>query len=91
MEKKQVCTHQVHKVQREYVDTAGHSGQSADDGGENAETTCTEQKVLQRNMHSENVNHIEHFISWNMSYLKGRFTTFQVCLKPVPKTQHTSA
>lgn len=38
------------------MDTAGHSGQSTDDGGENAETTCTEQKVLQRNTHSENHN-----------------------------------
>ena len=47
-----VCTHQVHKVQREYVDTAGHSGQSTDDGGENAETTRAEQKVLKRNAHS---------------------------------------
>ena len=38
------------------MDTAGHSGQSADDGGENAETTCTEQQVLPRNMHSETLN-----------------------------------
>lgn len=51
-----VSTHQVYKVQGEYVDTASHSGQSADDGGENAETTCAEQKVLQRNMQSENVH-----------------------------------
>ncbi len=49
-----VSTYQVHEVQREYVDAAGHSGQSADDGGENAETTCAEQKVLQRKTHSEN-------------------------------------
>lgn len=48
-----MCAHQVHKVQGEYVNTAGHSGQSADDGGENAETTSTEQKVLQRNIQSE--------------------------------------
>lgn len=46
-----VCAHQVHKVQGEYVDTAGHSGQSADDGGKNAETTCTEQKVLWSSIH----------------------------------------
>lgn len=43
-----VCTHQVHEVQGKYMDTAGHSGQCTDDGGENTETTCTEQKVLQR-------------------------------------------
>lgn len=38
------------------MDTASHSGQSADNGGENAETTRAEQKVLQRNMHSENLH-----------------------------------
>lgn len=46
------------KVQGEYVDTAGHGGQSTDDGGQNTETTSTEQKVLQGNVHldkSENV------------------------------------
>lgn len=43
-----VSTHQVHEVQREYVDTAGDGGQRADDGGQNAETTCAEQKVLSR-------------------------------------------
>lgn len=52
-----VCTHQVHKVQGENVNAAGHSGQRADDGGENAETTSTEQKVLQRHMHSESQLH----------------------------------
>lgn len=31
------------------MDTAGHSGQSTDDGGENTETTSTEQKILPRN------------------------------------------
>lgn len=41
----------MHKVQGENVDTAGHSGQSTDDGGENTETTSTEQKVLPRNVH----------------------------------------
>lgn len=44
----QVSTHQVHEIQREYVDTAGDGGQRADDGGQNAETTRTEQKILQR-------------------------------------------
>lgn len=58
-----VCTHQVHKVQREYVDTAGHSGQSTDDSGENAETTCAEQKVLQRNTHSENKSKYDNTVS----------------------------
>lgn len=43
-------SHQVHKVQGENVDTAGHSGQSTDDGGENTETTSAEQKVLPRNV-----------------------------------------
>lgn len=38
----------MNKVQGEYVDTAGHGGQSTDDGGKNAEATCTEQKVLQK-------------------------------------------
>lgn len=38
------------------MDTAGHSGQSADDGGEDAQTTCTEQKVLWRNMRTGNVS-----------------------------------
>lgn len=36
------------QVQGEDVDTASHGGQSADDGGEDAEAACTEQKVLRR-------------------------------------------
>lgn len=39
-------THQVDQVQGEDVDTASHGGQGADDGGEDAEAACTEQKVL---------------------------------------------
>lgn len=35
------------------MDTAGHGGQGANYGGENAETTRTKQKVLQKNMHSK--------------------------------------
>lgn len=41
-----ICSYQVQEVQGEYVDTAGHGGQGTNDGGENAETTRTEQKVL---------------------------------------------
>lgn len=43
-----VGAHQVHEVQGEYVDTASHSGQRTNDGGENAETTRTEQEVLHK-------------------------------------------
>lgn len=43
-----VCPHQVDQVQREYMNTAGHRGQRTDDGGQDAETTGTEQKVLGR-------------------------------------------
>lgn len=41
-------THQVDQVQGEDVDTASHGGQSADDGGEDAEAARAEQKVLRR-------------------------------------------
>lgn len=43
-----IYSYQVQEVQGEYVDTAGHGGQGTNDGGENAETTRTEQKVLYR-------------------------------------------
>lgn len=45
-----VCTHQVHKVQGENMDAAGNRGQSADDGGKNAQTTRAKQQVLHNNI-----------------------------------------
>lgn len=44
----QASAHQVHEIQREYVDTAGDGGERADDGGQDAEATRTEQKILRR-------------------------------------------
>lgn len=45
-----MCTHQVHKVQGENMDAAGNRGQSADDGGKNAQTTRAKQQVLHNNI-----------------------------------------
>lgn len=75
-------THQVDQVQGEDVDTASHSGQSADDGGEDAEATCTEQKVLWRKIHQGIINMTT--VSWaNESQLKDDVIDVHVyCQKP---------
>lgn len=60
--------YQVYKVQGEYVNTAGHSGQSTNDGGENAETTCTEQKVLWTNTFK--AFFLFQWLNWSKGWMK---------------------
>lgn len=60
------------------MNTASHSGQRTDDGGEDAETTSAEQKILRRMTQSQRISSSSYFYLCHFNC--GRKDTFHLLL-----------